>query len=333
MSCAETPLRWLGERRAENLAETGAECQYDRIIVLTIVIVLEGAVETREELDFWVDAYHHSRNLDKICQWLGKRLVNDDLYALRIVKMFVLASSAWGSMANSTKGFHSPSLSWITSIGSVSSASDAANISAHALRKQQRQNEIEQNKREARDWYDLERCLDSWIGKCPICYIRQKTGHNVDIYHELGICKDKQRDLVVTEIGKLRKIEFAQKICCKFCAVPREKCKDSMYYNQQAKEKCLYKGIVREAVATIITVGPDTVVDKMNTWMRNEDIWIRNTMLTEEEAQEITHMKLELFSQKASWRNYTASVLIQVFYQLDQLVEAFGKGKALEDWI
>jgi hypothetical protein len=43
-------------------------------------------------------------------------------------------------------------------------------------------------------------------------------------------------------------------------------------------------------------------------------------------------MMLEWFSQRASWRYYTASILVQVFNQLDRWVEAFGKGIELEDW-
>jgi len=110
--------RWE-EGEGKNWTETGIECQYNGVIILTIVTALEGAVEVREELDTWIDSWHYSRNLDKICQWLGERLVRDDLYALRIVKMFVIASSAWGRIASSNKGYHSPRLSWITSTGPI----------------------------------------------------------------------------------------------------------------------------------------------------------------------------------------------------------------------
>ena len=106
-----------------------------------------------------------------------------------------------------------------------------------------------------------------------------------------------------------------------------------MYSGLQGREKCFYDGIVREAVAAMMVVGPDAVVDKMYAWMRNEEIWTENTALNEEEAQQMTHMKLEWFSRRASWRHYTASVLVQVFNQLDRWIEAFGKGLALEDWI
>jgi hypothetical protein len=112
--------------------------------------------------------------------------------------------------------------------------------------------------------------------------------------------------------------------------VPQEVCEESMDFDRQSKGKCLYDRIVREAVAAVMVVGPNAVVDKMYTWMRSEGIWTENTALSEEEAKQVTQMMLEWFSRKASWRHYTASVLVQVFSQLDRWVEAFGKGVELE---
>jgi hypothetical protein len=86
-----------------------------------------------------------------------------------------------------------------------------------------------------------------------------------------------------------------------------------MDFGRQGKEKCLYDGIVRKAVAAMMVVGPDAVVDKMYAWMRSEGIWKENTALSEGEAQQVTQMMLEWFSRRASWRHYTASVLVQVF--------------------
>lgn len=75
----------------------------------------------------------------------------------------------------------------------------------------------------------------------------------------------------------------------------------------------MYDGIVREAVAAMMVVGPDIVAEKMYAWMRNEGIWSGNTALSEEEVQQVTQMMLEWFSRRASWRHFTASVLVQVF--------------------
>ena len=83
------------------------------------------------------------------------------------------------------------------------------------------------------------RALSSWMEKCPVCYTGKRVGHDVDVYHKLEMCKVGKRDLVATEIAKLQEIEFANGVCCKLCAVPRETCYDSMDVRGQGKEKCL----------------------------------------------------------------------------------------------
>jgi hypothetical protein len=146
------------------------------------------------------------------------------------------------------------------------------------------------------------------------------------------MCKDEKRELVATEIAKLQEIKFANGVCCKLCAVPQETCYDTVIFSEQGKEECFYKGIVREAVAAMMVVSPDVIVEKIYAWMRSEGIWSENGALSEEEIQQVTQMMLEWFSRRASWRHFTASVLVQVFIQLDQWVDAFGKGVELEDW-
>jgi hypothetical protein len=61
-----------------------------------------------------------------------------------------------------------------------------------------------------------------------------------------------------------------------------------MDFSRQDQEKYLYDRIVREAVAAIMVVSPDAVVDKMYAWMRSEGIWKENIVLSEEEAQQVT---------------------------------------------
>lgn len=93
--------------------------------MLTVLTALEGAVEIREELDIWMDSWLHSRNLDRVCQWLSERTVEKDLCALRTIEVLHLVSSAWGRLSSTNQGYYSPRLSWITSTGPVSKADDA----------------------------------------------------------------------------------------------------------------------------------------------------------------------------------------------------------------
>jgi hypothetical protein len=82
----------------KNWAETGIECQYSGIIILTILTALEGAIEIWEELDPWMDLWLYLQNLDKVCWWLSGQIVGNDLCTLRVVEVFQLVSGAWGHL-------------------------------------------------------------------------------------------------------------------------------------------------------------------------------------------------------------------------------------------
>jgi hypothetical protein len=129
--------------------------------------------------------------------------------------------------------------------------------------------------------------------KCPIYHLGKRVGHDVDPYYKLETCKDEKREVVAAEIVKLQAIKFTIGVCCPLCAVPQETCHDSMYFSGQGKEKCSYGGIVREAVAAMMVIGPDIVVEKMYTWMRSEGICTENAALSEDEVQQVTQMMLE----------------------------------------
>jgi hypothetical protein len=143
--------------------ETGSNCQYNGVVVLTIVTAIEGAIEIREELDTWVDSWLHSRNLDRVCQWLSGRIVGNDLCALMVMEVFIMVSGAWGALCSAGKGYHSPCTSWIISTGLASEANDTADEISYTLREQERQSRIARNKREGRDQTDLGQRLGSWI--------------------------------------------------------------------------------------------------------------------------------------------------------------------------
>jgi hypothetical protein len=66
--------------------------------------------------------------------------------------------------------------------------------------------------------------------------------------------------------------------------------------------------------------------------MRSEGVSIQNDRLSKDKVEQVTERMLEWFSRRCSWRHFRASVMVQVFNQLSQWVEAFGKGGELEDW-
>ena len=154
--------RWK-QGRSNKWAESGSECQYNGVVVLTVLTALEGAVEIREELDIWMDSWLHSRNLDRVCQWLSERTAGNDLCALRIIEVFQLVSSAWGRLSSTSQGYYSPRLRWITSTGPASKADDAADEAAYTSWEQKRHIEKARNLREGRDWSGLEVRLASLL--------------------------------------------------------------------------------------------------------------------------------------------------------------------------
>lgn len=156
-----------------------------------------------------------------------------------------------------------PNTSWITSSGDNTRTNKIADQLAAEAREDKRMYEQARNKREARDYYDLETRLISMVGKCTICYTRKRTEQEVDIYYTIENCKDEKRDQVVTEIVRLRNVKFERGLCCKSCVVPLELCNESRYPTKNGKEKCLYDGIVYEAVAAMMVVGPVIVLEKM----------------------------------------------------------------------
>lgn len=182
--------RWM-QGKSNKWAENGSECQYNGIVVLTVVTALEGAVEIREELDIWMDSWLHSRNLDRVCQWLSERTVGNNLCALRIIEVFQLVSGAWGRLGSTNQGYYSPRLSWITSTRPASKADEAA----YTSREQKRQSEKARNLREGRDWSGLDVRLDLWMEKCPICHVRKMAGHDINAAHKLETCIDEKREI------------------------------------------------------------------------------------------------------------------------------------------
>jgi hypothetical protein len=106
-----------------------------------------------------MDERLHSRDLDKVCQWLSGRTVENDLCALRVIEVFRPVSGAWGRLNSTNQGYYSPRLSWITPTGPASQADDAADEVAYTLREQKRKSDKARNLHEGRDWSGLDERL------------------------------------------------------------------------------------------------------------------------------------------------------------------------------
>ena len=109
--------------------------------------------------------------------------------------MFIMVSGTWGHLYSAGQDYHSPSTNWITSTRPASEVNDTADEISYTLRERKRESRIARNIHEGRDQSDLDQRLGSWLEKCPICLVRKRAGLDVNMYHDLGACQDKKREL------------------------------------------------------------------------------------------------------------------------------------------
>lgn len=73
--------------------------------------------EFRDTIDTWLDFHGiYSRNSDKVCQWLSGRIVRDNLYAIRLAKVFLVLGDSWMQLSQGpgvamypiAAGYHQP---------------------------------------------------------------------------------------------------------------------------------------------------------------------------------------------------------------------------------
>ena len=200
--------------------------------------------------------------------------------------------------------------------------------SQQGQRRQQRIQVEEQTRQDGHAVWDLERQLDRWVGKCPLCYTRQCQGEVVDIGHSLDNCSDRERELVTEEVEALEGVRFdpyascecgvAQKICMRW-----EEVREGNRRFQRVEDRvCQYKGIVRPVVAAIMVAGPYEVVrETVYTEMKQRGVWGQERVWGREEQGEVKQAMLKWFGQKVSWAAIEASILLQAFYWLSIRLE------------
>ena len=191
-------------------------------------------------------------------------------------------------------------------------------------RQQQRFRVEEQYQRESHEVWDLENRLDMWIGKCPLCYVRQCQGWRIDIQHSLDECPDELRGLVVEEVGVLQSIRFERFAGCYDCGVAQKICmrwedvrEGDRCFQRIEDGVCQYRGIVQSVVAAVMIAGPlEMVEEKVYAQMKVKGIWGGGEKLDAEEVKQVKQGMLKWFGQKVHWASIEASVLLQVFYCL-----------------
>lgn len=180
---------------------------------------------------------------------------------------------------------------------------------------------------------DLENRLDTWVGQCPLCYVRQYQGCEVDARHLLEQCPDELRDLVVEEVGALQSVRFDRSGSCGKCGVPQEiwlRRKEvgagSRCFQEVEDGGCRYQGIVQSVVAAIMTTGPLEVVEEtIYARLKAQGIWGEEEKLDVDEVQEVKQGMLRWFAQDVEWGCIDANVLLQAFYWLTVRLEEWSR--------
>ena len=79
-----------------------------------------------------------------------------------------------------------------------------------------------QKQQDGQDVWALEVCLDRWVGKCPLCYIRVCEDPLVDVRHPFDECQDEQYELVAKEVEVSKGIHFERFASCHDCGVAQQ---------------------------------------------------------------------------------------------------------------
>jgi len=150
-------------------------------------------------------------------------------------------------------------------------------------------------------------------------------GHReIDASHSLEECTDPSRAIVSEESRVLMELKLASGTGCRKCALTSNDC-----YN------CVYQGVIHGAIAAIMIIGPEPVIDKMTSWMKMEGIQIeaKGEALSSQEIEHLRQLTLDWFARRVSWGDEGVSGLVPAFNRLDRWTEAFGRGVKLPDWL
>jgi hypothetical protein len=73
-----------------------------------------------------------------------------------------------------------------------------------------------ERQQDSREVWDLEEQLNRWVRRCPICYIQQCQGQDVEegILYPLDVCVNPARDIVQGEVRVLEGIRFTRFTGC-----------------------------------------------------------------------------------------------------------------------
>lgn len=277
-------------------------------------------------------------------EWQGSRLdsgidipssSNIDELADRMIDERDIRSSEW-TRSSPPRGIISLDHGFGPAGAQVITEADRAEFQAQQVQRwQQRDRVEEQNRREGFEVQDVRNKLDQWVGKCPICYIDQCQGEQVDAHHSLEECPENARADVMAEATALGKIMFEQYAACYECGVAQQICsrwrvmrEGNQRFQRVKGGTCQYGGVVRAVVAAMMVIGPPKVVEEhIFQKMKAVGIWVpEGSSWDEKDKKQVREAMRKWLGRRVQWGFMESSVLLQVFYRITVGFEGWVQG-------
>ena len=163
---------------------------------------------------------------------------------------------------------------------------------------------------ESRAVWELERQLEEWIGRCPVCFIRGFPESKHSIIDCVAEGAKEVRDDWFQMQKRMREDRiFAAYSCCYDCHVPQAICAKWVPENGKWKSlvnrKCQFEGVIMPVVISGIAEGPDQMYNMIKDRMEEGGIKFGDW----EEMY-------KWFGQREEWGGIEVSRLVQMFYQI-----------------
>lgn len=172
---------------------------------------------------------------------------------------------------------------------------------------------------EAIEVIELERTLEQWHQRCPICYVQ--TVDDTTAMHAIGQCPQAAAEIIHGHVEKMvRRMkderQYAPYSCCFPCGVPQAVCRrfepnPHGGWRQIAGIKCQFPHVVIPTVISIMHLDPGGCSEPVYQWMEADGV-----------DRDQDDQVYRWFGQKVQWGGIEATRLVQVFYQLSQFIVA-----------
>jgi hypothetical protein len=164
---------------------------------------------------------------------------------------------------------------------------------------------------------DLERRLQQWTQRCPICYM--DTIDAQISMHTIAHCAQDDADQVRSAIREMTRAmrdgrKYARFSCCYICGVPQVICQryesnGNGGWRVIAERECQFCEIVIPVVVSASFIQPGGCMDSIWAWMHQDGVYYKN------KEDVYTWM-----GQKVRWSGMECTRMMQVFYWISESI-------------